>query len=102
MRKITPPPQKKMQKKNVSRSKIDLCVFPYQSILRLNDLVNGKILRNYTANRYNYRSRQSLKAIVQVEVEAIAEVIVNAWPFQWRQVDTPGGLMIFSDGGVPL
>ena len=42
------------------------------------------------ANRHNCPSGQSLKAIVQVEVEveAIAEVIVNAWPFQWRQVDT--------------
>ena len=34
-------------------------------------------LRNHAANRHNYRSRQFLKAIVQVEVEAIAEVI--AW-----------------------
>ena len=51
-------------------------------------LVNGKILRNHTANRHNYGSRQFLKVIVQVEVEALAEVIVNAWPFQWRQVDT--------------
>ena len=31
---------------------------------------------------------RGLKAIVQVEVEAAAQVIVNAWPFQWRQVDT--------------
>ena len=60
----------------------------YQSILRLNDFVNGKILRNHTANRHNYSSGQSLKAIVQVEVEAIGEVVVNASPFQWRQVDT--------------
>ena len=64
----------------------------YQSVLRLNDFVNGKILkRPYgkpTQLPSDSRSRQSTKAIVQVEVEAIAEVIVNAWPFQWRQVDT--------------
>ena len=83
------PPQQKKTCKKVSRSKIDLWSLPllkYQ--LRLNDLVNGKILKNHTANQHNYRSRQFLKAIVQVEVEAIAEVIVYAWPFQWRQVDT--------------
>ena len=51
-------------------------------------LPTGWFWETHTANRHNYRSGQSLKAIVQVEVEAIAEVIVNAWPFQWRQVDT--------------
>ena len=62
------------------------------SLIKVYDLVNGKIpgkiLRNHTANRHNCRSGQSQKAVVQVEVEAITEVMVNAWPFQWRQVDT--------------
>ena len=40
------------------------------SLIKVYDLVNGKILRNHTANRHNCRSGQSLKAIVQVEVEA--------------------------------
>ena len=58
------------------------------SLIEVYDLVNGMIIRNHTANRHNCRSGQSQKAIVQVEVEATAEVMVNAWPFQWRQVDT--------------
>ena len=58
------------------------------SLIKVYDLVNGKILRNHTANRHNCPSGQPQKAMVQVEVEAIAEVMVNAWPFQWRQVDT--------------
>ena len=51
------------------------------SVPRLNDYINGKATVIPC-------SGQSLKAIVQVEVEAIAEVTVNAWPFQCRQVDT--------------
>ena len=47
-------------------------------------ILQWKILRSHTAKWHNYRSGQSLKAIVQVEVEAISD----AWPFQWRQVDT--------------
>ena len=55
------------------------------NILRLNDFATEDPKKPYGKPT---RSRQSLKAIVQVEIEAIAEVTVNAWPFLWRQVDT--------------
>ena len=84
MRKIPPPQKKKNMQKDVPAAK-SICE---SSLIKVCDLVNGKILRNHMANRHNCRSEQSPKAIVQVEVEAIAKVMVNAWPFQWRQVDT--------------